>query len=259
MMSRILAVSVVLVAPFAHAGQDGLALMQKSDARHHLDSERTNGSMVLQKEGGEARTRALRIFTAGEDSQGNRMMIRFDSPADIKNTAFLSIEDPRTKDTEQWLYLPAFRKTRRVGKAELGDRFVNSDFYFEDLQAREVEDYAYVILRSEAFGGQDCWVIESVPEATKVKKESPYGKSHLWLRKDNLFVTRIRHFDRRMRPLKELTLEQLKNVSGDVWRADKITVVDIKRKHRTVMLVAERLVGKKAPRGTFSQHNLASE
>lgn len=250
---------IATASPIAHAADpDPLALMQKSDKQHRIPSERNVASMVLQEKGGEQQTRTLETFALQDDTNGDRMKIRFLTPADIKDTTLLSTEDPKSKNTEQWLYLPAFRKTRRVGQAELGDRFVGSDIYFEDLQRRHVEEYAYKILRSEKLGEFDCWVIESTPSAPKVVKESPYGKSHLWMRKDNLLVIRVRHFDRKMKPLKEIELEDVRKVRGDAWRPDKTTIVDVKRKHRTVLVVTERQVDVAFPADTFSQHRLGS-
>lgn len=238
------------------ADPDPFQLMKKSDQQHRLPSEEIEVKMYLQKLGGEQSARVMKQISAQNDKEGDRSWIRFLSPANIKGTTFLSVEDVSRSEDEQWLYLPAFRKTRRIGSAELGDRFVGSDVFYEDLKRRHVEDYKYTLLKSEKVKDQDCWVIEMTPSAEKVKKESPYGKSHIWLRKDNLFVVRYRVFDKRLKPLKEITLEDLKNVAGDVWRADKTTLVDIQRKHRTVLVIEKRKVNFEIKDGTFSRHNL---
>lgn len=249
--------ALLLIAPVANtAGPDALALMKKSDKRHRLDSERVDAKMVLQKLGGEAQVRKLTTHTLFDDDKGDKMRVRFTAPANVKGTALLTLEDPKSDDNEQWLYLPAFRKTRRIGQSELGDRFVGSDIFFEDLQQREIEDYRYKILKSEVHDGQDCWVIESVPLKPKVKKESPYGKSHIWLRKDNQFIVMIRFFDKRLRPLKELRAEGLKQTSGQAWRADKTTFVDNQRKHRTVLIVEKREVNIAIAEALFSKHTM---
>ncbi len=249
--------SLCLLAPAALAAKpDALALMKKSDARHRLRFEKVEAKMLLQKQGGEQQVRQLTTHTALDDDKGDRMRVRFSAPANVKGTALLSIEDPGRGEHDQWLYLPAFRKTRRVGRTELGDRFVGSDLFYEDLQPREIEDYRYRILKSEKLDGQDCWLIESLPGTPKVKKESPYGKAHLWLRKDNLFIVRTRFFDTRMRPLKEMRNEDLKKVGAQAWRADKTTIVDSQRKHRTVLLIETRATDLEIPESLFSKHAL---
>jgi len=238
------------------AEPDAFKLMKKSDDRHRLPSEQIDVKMFLQKAGAEPSARKMRQIVAQDDKIGDRSWIRFEAPTNIKGTTFLSVEDLAKDEDEQWLYLPAFRKTRRIGSAELGDRFVGSDIYFEDLKRRHVEDYSYKHIKVEKYQGQACWIIEMAPKSPKVKKESPYGKSHVWLRKDNLLAVRYRIFDKRMKPLKEIILEDVKNVTGDVWRADKTTLKDIQRKHRTILVVEKRKVNFDLKDGTFSRHNL---
>jgi hypothetical protein len=175
----------------------------------------------------------------------------------VKGTGLLSVEQPGS-DEEQWLYLPAFKKTRRVGQSELGDRFVGTDFFYEDLKRRKVGDYAHTLLEGSAVDGQDCFVVESVPTAPAVVKETPYGKSQTWLRKDTLAPVRVRLFDRKLEPLKQLDFTQLVAVSKTAWRANTVTVVDLKRKHRTVVTISEREV-KPTADDVFTVRQLESE
>lgn len=251
-------VSLLLVAASTvHAADpDPLALMKTSDKRHQLKAEKIDAKMILQKEGGEAQTRQLTTHTVTNDEQGDKVRVLFNGPANIKGTALLTIEKPADGSDEQWLYLPAFKKTRRIGQSELGDRFVGSDIFFEDMQRREIEDYAYKLVKSEQLDGQDCWVIEAVPQNPKVKAESPYGKSLMWLRKDNQFIVLARLFDKNMRPLKEIRVEDLKPAGKEAWRADKTTFIDIQRKHRTVLIVEKREIDGDMPETLFSQHAL---
>ena len=229
--------------------------MQRSDKRHRLPVERIEGEMLLQKKGAVARSRRLTVATVQDDRRGDRMRVRFSEPARIAGTALLSVEDSRGDD-EQWLYLPAFRKVRRVGKAELGDRFAGTDFFFEDLKRRRVEDFSYHIVGRQKLDGHACWVIESRPRAARVKKESPYGKSTFWLRQDNLFVVRARHYDRWMRPLKEVRSSDLRRARGRTWRANRVSVVDIQRNHRTVLTIVRRTMATISPQ-LFSKHRLS--
>lgn len=250
-------VSCSLASP-ALAAPNALSLMKRSEKLHRLPLERTEAVMVLQKQGGKPYRRRLVMTVAQDKKEGDKSIIRFTAPANIKNTAMLSVEDQKADSDEQWLYLPAFRRTRRIGSADLGDRFVGSDFFYEDLKARDVEDYAYKLLRSETCGGKQCWVLESVPKAPKVKKESPYSKSIIWLQKKNLVALRLRHFDRRGRPLKELRAAKLVKVGRTAWRANELTVMDVQRKHRTVLIVKGReTAGLKISPDFFSRHRLA--
>jgi outer membrane lipoprotein-sorting protein len=237
---------------------DPLSLMQESDRRHRLPSEWTRVTMTLREANGAPTSRVLEMFVAQDSKEGDRSRIRFLAPAEEKGTAVLTVES-KSGDDEQWLYLPAFRKTRRLGASELGDRFVDSDVFYEDLRRRRVDENSYTLQGEEKVAGQDCYLIESVPKAAKAIKESPYGKSQIWLTKSSLFVTRIRFFDRSLRPLKEYEATGLKQVQGDAWRADVQTLTDIKRKHRTVLTVTERKVDTAVTADTFSVHSLGNE
>lgn len=242
----------------ASAAPSALSLMKRSDKLHRLPVERTEAVMVLQKKGGKPYSRRLVMTVAQDAKKGDKSVIRFIAPANIKNTAMLSVEDQQKDTDQQWLYLPAFKRTRRIGSADLGDRFVGSDFFFEDLKARDIEDYSYKLLRSEACGAKQCWVIESTPKTPKVKKESPYSKSTIWLQKKTFIAVRLRHFDRNGRPLKELRAAKLVKVGSTAWRADELTVMDVQRRHRTMLIVKNRKTGAvKIPADFFSRHRLA--
>ncbi len=236
----LLATSLLLAAAAGAASPDPRELMRKSDAQHRLAKEKTRATMTLQESGGPLRTRTVESLTVQDEAKGDRLRVVFLAPADVNGTTLLSSQGKNGQGDEQWLYLPAFKKTRRVGESELGDRFVGTDFFFEDMKPRQIDDYDYQLLGSEKIDGADCFVIESVPSAPKVKQESPYGKTQLWLRQDNLVVVKARFFDRQLKPLKELESLKLRQVQGNAWRADETRVTDLKRKHRTVVMVEQR-------------------
>jgi hypothetical protein len=252
-----LAFATILHAGDANAAEDPAALMRKSDKAHRLPYEHTIATMQLQGKDETPRERQVESWTSQDDSSGDKLRVKFHAPAEVKGTGLLSLE-AKTGDDEQWLYLPSFKKTRRVGQSELGDRFVGTDFFYEDMKRRQVSDYTYVLLREEKVDGQDCYVIESKPSAPKVVKESPYGKTEVWLRKDNLFAIRIRFFDRNQEPLKQLDATKISAVTKTAWRADATLMVDIKRKHRTLMTVTKR-ESKATAEDVFSRRLLESE
>jgi hypothetical protein len=252
------AVQALMLTPAWADKPNPKKLMEKSEARHRVAVERSQAVMVLQSNSGGKRSLSYESVAAQDDRKGDKVRVTFSSPADVRGTQLLRVENPKAKDDEQWLYLPAFKKTRRVGSAELGDRFLGSDVYFEDMKRRYVDDYSFKLIGEERVDGVDCYVIESRPAAAKVKKDSPYGKSQAWMRKDNLFVIKARHFDTRLRPLKEVRFSKLTKVSGKAWRAGRIEMVDVRRKHRTVILIKGRKLEKAIAKGTFSKHALGS-
>ncbi len=239
------------------AEPDARDIMLRSDKVHRVPYERLRSQMVLQDKNGDPRERSLETWSTNDDRVGDKTRIRFLSPADVRGTGLLSVEVPGA-DEEQWLYLPAFKKTRRLGQSELSDRFVGTDLTYEDLKRRQVDDYQHKLIAVEPLDGHDCWVIESVPVAPSVVKETAYGKTQQWVRQDNLFVIRLRFFDKKLEPLKQIDLARLVAVTKTAWRADQLTVVDLKRKHRTVVTVQEREVKDVAP-DVFSPRLLEAE
>jgi hypothetical protein len=264
-ISRRLATYAVMVClslagtAVAAATPDAAKLMKDSDARHRILTESGAVTMVLQVSSGEQRKRSYRLYWNQDDKTGDKVLIRFLAPAEIKGTALLTVEDKASGDDQQWIYLPGFKKTRQVGTAELGDRFVNSDLFFEDLKHRYAEDYEHKLTGSEPIDGQDCWVIESVPVKPKVKQETPYAKAVRWLRKDNLFIVKVRAFDKNGSAWKEVIFGDLRVAVGNAWRADRMTFVDVQRKSRTVLLFSERSFNAALDANTFSKHSLSSE
>ena len=240
LFASVLAVALVAGAARSEA-PDPRAIMKKQDHVHRLPFEDTEVQMVLQKKGGAPQARTLHIVVTQDpaDKAGDKMRIRFLTPADVGGTTLLSVEN-KSGDDDQWLYLPAFRKSRRLGAAERGDRFAGTDLFFDDLQRRHVDDYAHKLLREEDCGGQPCYVIESTPTNEKVKKESPYSRTQSWIRKDNLVTVQLRHFDRAGKPLKEVKVDKIERVSGDAWRASEMTVTDVQRQSRTTSIVKAR-------------------
>ncbi|RKH13333.1 outer membrane lipoprotein-sorting protein [Corallococcus sp. CA053C] len=252
------ALALVLGTPGIGAAADNAQdLMRKSDKLHRLKSEQLHITLSLEEQGGTPRKLSLESLYETDADGAEKLRMRFDSPADVKGTTLLSVDPVGEPEAEQWLYLPAFRKTRQLGASDLKDRFVNSDLWYEDLKQRDVDDFAYTLTGSEKLGGVDCHVVEGKPARESVAKDSPYGKVQVWLRKDNLMQVRMRYFDKQLQPVKSLEGSKLTKVSDTAWRTDVMTIVDLKRKHRTVVTVDSRQVNPTLPADTFSRHALA--
>lgn len=253
------ALILLFIATPVLAADNAREIADTADKRHRVAYEHTHARMTLQEKDGASRERTLESWYANDEKNGDKLKIRFQTPADVQGTGLLSLEVVGAEsDDEQWLYLPAFKKTRRIAQAELGDRFVGTDFFYEDMKRRRLDDYTYTLLPAESIEGQECWVIEAIPSAPKVVKQSPYGKTMLWVRKDNYFVVRARVFDKKLAPLKQIDSSGLKQVNKLAWRADQTTVVDVTRKHRTVMTVIDREV-KTTADDVFTRRLLESE
>ena len=159
-------------------------------------------TMTLVNDRGEKRERKIEAVTSlqanGVDSN---MLVRFLSPADVKGTSFLEIEHSEADD-DQWIYLPALHKSRRLVSNNRKDSFIGSDFAYGDVLPPKVSLYQNKLLREEMVEGAACYVIESVPASADVKRDYGYGRKVSWIAKDSFHEVRIEYFDVTDRPLK---------------------------------------------------------
>lgn len=196
------------------AAARGLALMQEAHARDRGWSDaRAELEMVLANSQGEESRRSLRIDSFEVDGDGDLSLAVFDSPRDIKGTALLSHTHILAAD-DQWLFLPALKRVKRIASANKSGPFVGSEFAYEDLSSREVEKYTYRWLRDEAHAGRQCFVIEAVP----TYPHSGYTRQVLWLDQDIYRPLRIDFHDRKDSLLKTLEASEHTQYLDRHWR-----------------------------------------
>jgi len=177
--------------------------------------------MILRNKQGQESTRKLKQnnFEINETGLGDKSIVVFDEPRDIQGTALLShtkILDP----DDQWLYLPALKRVKRISSKNKSGPFVGSEFAYEDLLAQEVEKYDYKFIKEEKCGELECFVVESYP----LYKNSGYTKLQIWWDKDEYRVQKIDFYDRKGSLLKTLTYHGYKQYLNKYWRADKFSM-----------------------------------
>ncbi len=215
------AVAPVSAATPADKGYDIAARSDRSD-RGFRDST-VELKMILRNKAGQEATRDLRITTLEipDEEVGDNSLIVFASPPDIDGTALLShakILDP----DDQWLYLPALKRVKRISSVNKSGPFVGSEFAFEDFTALELNKYDYKYLRTEACGELTCDVIEQSPRY----EYSGYTKQVSWIDQETYQIRKIEFYDRRGDLLKTLTLEDYRLYEENYWRAHKLVMVN---------------------------------
>ena len=159
----------------------------------------------------------------------------FKSPADVKNTAFLTYDyDDASKDDDQWLYLPALKKVKRIPSSDKSSSFMGSDFSYFDMTDRDLEDYDFKLLKETEVRGKKAWMIEAIPRSKKMIKESGYTKTIALVRQDNYMVVRSIGFMKNSKK-KYLDVKKLHKQKG-VWLVDEMTMTTKKGKstvHKT--------------------------
>lgn len=222
-----------LPAKAATSQEKGKAIAVEVDKRDlgWGDSE-AELKMVLSNSHGESSTRILRLQSLEfkGSGAGDKSLTIFDEPRDIKGTAFLShtkISDP----DDQWLYLPALKRVKRISSANKSGPFVGSEFAYEDLLSFEVEKYNYNWLRDEKCGDLECFVIERQP----VYENSGYTKQIVWVDKGEYRIMRVDFYDRKETLLKTLHLTDYQQYLDKYWRAHTLTMNNVQTNKGTVL------------------------
>jgi hypothetical protein len=226
MMLRLLLVTLIALLPLEIAAatpeEKGLAIAIEADKRDTgwVDAK-ADMEMVLRNKQGEESRRKLSINSLEVIGDGDKSLSVFDSPKDIKGTAFLSYTHALTPD-DQWLYLPALKRVKRIASANKSGPFVGSEFAYEDLTSQEVEKYTYKWLRDEVLDGRPVFVIEAYP----AYENSGYTRQIVWIDQDMYQAVKIEFFDRKNAQLKTLVSSEYAQYLDQYWRPGRMHMVN---------------------------------
>ncbi len=208
----------------ADAVDKGMSIAVESDKRDTGFADQTaNMVMELRNKQGDVSTRTIRIKTLEVTGDGDKSMSIFDKPADVKGTAFLTYSHA-IKPDEQWLYLPALKRVKRINSKNKSGPFMGSEFAYEDLASQEVEKYTYKYIRDEKLktrefpDGVDCFVVERYP----VYEHSGYTRQLAWVNKDRYVAEKIEFYDRKNDLLKTLINDGYKQYLEQYWRPNEM-------------------------------------
>ena len=177
--------------------------------------------MVLRNRHGQESRRQLRLKVLEVAGAGNKSLFVFDEPRDVQETALL-IHAHREKADEQWLYLPALKRVKRISSSNRSSSFMGSEFAYEDMSSQEVEKFSYRYLRDEPCGNLTCTVSERVP----ADKRSGYRRQLVWRDRDELRIWKVQYYDRKDAHLKTLTLGSYQQYLDRYWYAGEMTMVN---------------------------------
>jgi len=240
-------------AAAAVAGEAGRSLAQAVYDRPDGTDMTSRGVMVLIEEGHRPRVRTLYRYRMDQGPGEVWNLIRFTDPGDIAGTGMLTQDHPGD-ETDQWLYLPALERTRRIAASRKGGRFVGSDLYYEDLQDREVGQDQHTLLGEEVFQDVLCKKLESTPTDPS---NSVYSKRVRWIHPELLIPLRVDYYrPHDDRPSKRLEVYRVEKVQG-YWTVMDSTVHDLKSGHRTRLRNDEVVYDRDLPDTLFSRSHLA--
>ena len=231
-------------APGAKADEmSGREIMDKVKELQTTQDETESQDMQLIDTKGRVKEREVTTYTMKDENDQSRTLIRFHAPSDIAGTGLLTWEQ-KDRDDDQWLYLPATKKSKRIVSGSRKEMFMGTDFTYGDLRPEDLDAHNYNVAGSEAIDGKDCFIIDAVPKTAQEIKDSGYFMRKLWVRKDIYFVVQKKFFDDNKKLEKVETADDLKNVSNSIYRADSITMKNFKKKHKTVLKSKGREINK---------------
>lgn len=233
------------------------AIMEKVDARDDGKTIEQDMLMVLIDKNGKKRVRDIMSYSKDFGVDEYRIMF-FKSPSDVKNTSFLTYDyDDASKDDDQWLYLPALKKVKRIPSADKSGSFMGSDFSYYDMTDRDLEDYDFKLIKETEVRGKVAWMIESTPRNKKTIKESGYTKTIAIVRKDNYVLARAINYMKNGKK-KYLDVKKMHKQNG-IWVVDEMTMTTKKSKamtHKTVLKFKNIKVNKELSDDLFTTRRL---
>ena len=219
---------------FALSGRE---IMEKVNARDEGDQSTGEMEMILIDKKGKKRVRKLKTFGRKKDKDTMSLMF-FLSPADVKNTGFLTYDyNESGKDDDQWLYLPALRKTKRIAAGDKSGSFMGSDLNYSDMTTPDLDLYDYTLMKETEVRGTKVWQIKAVPKSKDEAKKSGYSKSVIFIRQDNYVMNRAVRWVYKKRRNKYLDVKKLEKIDG-IWVSTEMhvtTKTGKKTLHKTIL------------------------
>ncbi len=221
-MSKLLITLLVALLGFNASAQTqeekGLAIALEADRRDSGWGDfQAQMSMLLRNRHGEESLRQMRVKSLETVDDGDKSLIVFDEPKDVKGTALLTFSH-KVKDDDQWLYLPALKRVKRIASRNKSGPFMGSEFAFEDLASQEVEKYTYKYIRDDELDGKPVFVNERYP----VSKYSGYTRQLVWVDQAEYIPLKVEYYDRKNALLKTLIFKGYRQYLDKYWRADEM-------------------------------------
>lgn len=233
--------------------EKGLAIAREADARDTGFRDSTvNLLMILRNRHGQESIRRMRIRTLEVEGDGDKILNIFDSPRDVRGTALLTYTH-KFGDDDQWLYLPALKRVKRISSQNKSGSFMGSEFAYEDIASQEVEKYTYKWIRDEVYDGLECFVIERYPLD---RKNSGYRRQMIWIDKKEYRTLKVDYYDRKDSLLKTLTLTGYRKYNNRFWRASGMNMVNHQNGKSTRLEFSDYRFGVGLRDSDFSRNSL---
>ena len=202
--------------------------MAEAQRRSEAKSQRYEGLLQVLDARGKVADKRWTFTRLGSHGR-SKAVLRFLAPPEVKGVALLIVNHP-DRASDQWMWTPALQRERRIALQDRSTRFFGTDFSFEDLEERDVNQYDYRLLGEETIDGAACWRIESVPGQKKI---SQYTKSEVWIRKDNYAFAQVESYIK-TQVVRRLKYSDFAQVQG-IWTGRRLEMNDLRRNSRTIL------------------------
>jgi hypothetical protein len=247
------AAAVVCAAPARAADLSGDEIVQRSLESFYYagNSMRARVSMKLINRQGSVREREMTILrlNLGKSGGDQRYYIYFHGPADVRGTSFLIWKYPARED-DRWIYVPTLNLVKRISTDDKRSSFVGSDFTYEDVSSRDLEDEIHALVRQEDFDGRPTYVVESNP-----KVQFGYSRRVSWIDRERWLPLKEEYFDARNEPLRTYTADKVERIGGQ-WAVTVRTMKNLQSGHRTEVVFRETEYGVDIKQDIFTERYL---
>jgi len=219
---------IIALATSIHVGaaDNARQIVEEAQKRTDANSQRYEGLLQVFDAKGKISDKRWTFERLGSHGR-SKSVLRFTAPAEVKGVALLVVNHPE-RASDQWMWTPAIERDRRIALQDRSTRFFGTDFSFEDLEERDVNQYEYTLLGDDPLDGVQTWKVQSVP---KQAKSSQYTRSVVWIRKDNYAIGRIENYVKDD-VVRRLNYSDIQNVQG-IRTARVLEMTDVRRGSRT--------------------------
>lgn len=249
----LLAAAFAAVAVLALPAQEpsGLEIMQQVYERPTGADQVSDLTMTLTNSRGDSRERKLRQMRK-QFPDGEKTIMFFLAPADVKDTSFMSWSwEAPGKDDDQWIYLPALKRVKRISSDSKSDYFMGSDFTYDDMGQRHPSEDTHRLIGTETIDGQSVYRVESMP----LQPGSLYSRTVSWVVKDKWVGLKREFYDARGQHLKTLTVKRYERIDG-YWVLLEFEMQNVQKKHRTTMSLENVAVDRGLDDGLFTERSM---
>ncbi len=229
----IIVATIVMIAGFsANAQLTGTQIIDKTYNRPTGDDQTSLLTMTLTNKSGQNRVRKIQQFSKDLGSEEKSVMF-FQTPADVKNTSFMNWSYDSDKSDDQWIYLPALKKVKRISSDSKSDYFMGSDFTYDDLGDRKLGADDHKLLKEETINDQVCYVVESISK----DEDYMYSKTRTWINKATFVGVKKEFYDEDDELLKILSITKVEKLSG-FYVIMNSEMKNVQKNHSTTMTLS---------------------